>query len=120
MKNVDLDSLLTRILTSGLDVVLDGENILSIIRELQEARNKINELEGKEYNKPLTSPLNPWFPPPTDVEPTTPWPKEIPLPTTIIDKCKECNIDLYQLMGYCCPHSNCPCGMGPIISRNEY
>lgn len=108
MKNVDLDSLLTRILTNGLDVTLDGENILSIIHELQEARGKIKELENKkDNNSPVKKPWmeNPdWF-----------VPSEVPLPNIIIDKCKECNIDLYQVMGYCCPHTNCPCGLGPTM-----
>lgn len=32
-----------------------------------------------------------------------------------IGKCNTCGIELFQVMGYACPRSDCPTGMGPIM-----
>jgi hypothetical protein len=47
----------------------------------------------------------------------TPFPKWdnpniFPKPT-----CTKCGIVLEPVMGYCCPHGDCPCGMGPIMCQ---
>lgn len=42
-----------------------------------------------------------------------PQPLQGPNPTVAI--CGECGIELKQIMGYCCQHANCPCGLGGTI-----
>lgn len=32
-------------------------------------------------------------------------------------KCSKCGIELNRVMSYSCPHSDCPCGMGPITCK---
>lgn len=29
--------------------------------------------------------------------------------------CLKCGLKLDQVMGYCCPDSKCPCGLGPVM-----
>lgn len=38
-----------------------------------------------------------------------PWTGPFPLPTQPIAKCGECGLKIYLIMGYVCPHQNCPC-----------
>ena len=30
------------------------------------------------------------------------------------NKCSKCGLIMNGPMGYCCPHRDCPCGMGPV------
>ena len=41
--------------------------------------------------------------------PTAPYPHPQGGPVAI---CGECGLELHRTMGYCCPHANCPCGLG--------
>lgn len=43
-------------------------------------------------------------------------PNPLPIP---INHCPKCNIQLNAVMGYCCPNSDCPTGMGPIMCKVE-
>ena len=39
-------------------------------------------------------------------------PPPIPVPFYSKPTCQKCGINLEGVMGYVCPHSDCPCGMG--------
>lgn len=36
------------------------------------------------------------------------------------NRCTKCGIKLNAVMGYCCPHTDCPCGMGPSTCLTQY
>lgn len=45
----------------------------------------------------------------------TPW--EVPLTLRkeyMENRCTKCGIKLNTVMSYCCPQTDCPCGMGPV------
>lgn len=48
------------------------------------------------------------------IEPIKPYPG----PNQTIAVCGKCGLELKQVMGYCCPNADCPCGMGPVMSLN--
>lgn len=45
------------------------------------------------------------------IYPTKPYPG----PNETIAICGKCGLELKQVMGYCCPNIDCPCGMGPVM-----
>lgn len=54
-----------------------------------------------------------------------PWitPEEMPpwISPTIRDygNCPKCGLKLGQVMGYCCPNTNCPTGLGPVMCQSN-
>lgn len=43
---------------------------------------------------------------------STPW--EVPYSLAKTQKCTKCGISIDKVIGYSCPRSDCPCGMGPV------
>lgn len=50
------------------------------------------------------------------IEPISPYPK----PNDTVAVCGKCGLELKQVMGYCCPNADCPCGMGPVVCLLNY
>lgn len=73
--------------------------------------------ENKGFDLPLT-PIQPSSPPYAPMP--TPWPEPRP-PFGYKDSCPKCGITLSGIMGYSCPNSDCPVGLGPILCKpNEW
>lgn len=36
-----------------------------------------------------------------------------------VDICARCGIKLDKVMSYCCPHPNCPTGLGPVMCTTD-
>lgn len=80
--------------------------------EVQLLRNRISELEAQLHRE--RTKWIPYGPIPNPVVPETPiWPAPgiQPLPTS---KCSKCGLEFNGPMGYCCPRSDCPTGLGSI------
>ena len=70
--------------------------------------------ENKNFDLPLTPIQPPLAPMPT------PYPQPRP-PFGYGNSCPKCGITLSGIMGYSCPNSDCPVGLGPILCRpNEW
>lgn len=67
--------------------------------------------ENKGFDLPLT-PIQPSSPPYSPMP--TPWPEPRP-PFGYRGSCPKCGITLSGIMGYSCPNSDCPVGLGPIM-----
>lgn len=85
--------------------------------------NTFEEVENNYYTstpKPLPEPLvnptkipKPYIPKSSPDHPDfgkEPWPLE---PLSKLD-CPQCGIKLEGVMGYYCPHDDCPCGLGGV------
>lgn len=82
---------------------------------LDQALDRIKELEleldktSRELFLEKLKNVQPYKDFPTIPAPPSPW-----NPQAEKQHCGKCGIELNTVMGYCCPHSNCPCGLGPI------
>ena len=76
-----------------------------VLEEINNLRDRLERLENKpDWSTPM-GPIPTWGVP-------TPFPN-------ISDwnpKCSKCGLIMNGPMGYCCPHKDCPCGMGPVWS----
>lgn len=43
------------------------------------------------------------------------YPMKPSFPGYPISSCSRCGLELGGVMGYCCPHMDCPSGMGPVV-----
>jgi hypothetical protein len=49
------------------------------------------------------------------LDPPIPYPTRYPgYPGQPASMCPKCGLKLEGVMGYCCPHIDCPVGMGPV------
>ena len=72
------------------------QRMLELEREVAELKRQLQQEKEKSISSPFTPPRDPFS----------------PLPKS---KCKKCGIELNTIMGYCCPHPDCPTGLGPTI-----
>ena len=78
---------------------------MSIEEKLEEILKRLDKIENQiKFDKPLN--------------PYNPRKHEPALPTDSVGCCPKCNLDLKPVMGYCCPHDNCPCGLGGVTCNN--
>jgi len=76
----------------------------------------------EQFFKDIEDLVNGWYRDPIedDLPVILPLPPYRPTdPNAPIAKCGQCGILLYKVMGYACPHGNCPCGLGPIMCQNN-
>lgn len=73
-----------------------------VLNELRNIKSRLDKLENANI------PFGPFLPQMPQVIPT--------LPFKIESKCSKCGLLMDGPMGYCCPHADCPCGMGPVWS----
>jgi hypothetical protein len=87
-------------MTSGEKIVqleariAEFERIIAILTRERDARQPF----GPITTQPAIAPQYPLLP----VMPTV----------SANPRCGKCNIELTPIMGYCCPHADCPCGLG--------
>ena len=69
-----------------------------VLNELKNLRERVERLENPNRH---IQPIQPFMPsPPATWKPIT--------------TCGKCGLKMDGPMGYCCPHKDCPCGMGPV------
>lgn len=111
------DELATQTKNKLLDALNDLPDIFTIRDEsMKQMNQKLKTIQDKkmkngvEYWKPETPaekarrigvPL---------IEPIKPYPGT----NATIAVCGKCGLEIKQVMGYCCPNADCPCGMGPV------
>jgi hypothetical protein len=85
-KTLDVGSLAQR--------VAELERIVAILTKERDARQPFGPIPSQ----PTIAPQYPFIPvmPAVSANP----------------RCGKCNIELAPIMGYCCPHTDCPCGLG--------
>lgn len=79
------------------------EKVLKTLKDLTERVERIER---------MNQPFGPTVPNMPQVIPSIP----NPIPAMSPNKCSKCGLVMDGPMGYCCPHRDCPCGMGPIWS----
>lgn len=91
---------------------------MDIEKRIKELEEELQDLR-RQLQQQRMMPNNPIYPnvpitPNTPIYPTNP---PIPTPPWMVEKkrCSKCGIELHQVMGYCCPRLDCPCGMGPVV-----
>jgi len=45
------------------------------------------------------------------------WPEPPHDPNPVVARCGKCGLELHRVMGYFCPHADCPCGLGPTTCK---
>ena len=63
---------------------------------------------------PTIPPKEDGFPFPNPKHPGLPDSPGIPPSNPIVLHCQLCGIEMHQMMHYCCPQPNCPCGLGGV------
>lgn len=72
-----------------------------ILKRLDDIDRRLAQLEYdvmpiKRFGSPTIKPLTP------------------PVPEDIFKNCPKCGLKLETVMGYCCPNTGCPTGLGPV------
>ena len=70
-----------------------------VLEEIKSLRDRLDRLE----NRPTPGTIPPLVP---GTVPT--------IPIKFESKCSKCGLVMDGPMGYCCPHRDCPTGMGPV------
>lgn len=104
----------------------DLARIGALEERLTKAEKRIEQLTktapserlGPRPNAPISWPedYQPRFPKPSEAPPNPLWP-DIPWAGKVT--CPSCHMDWEGVMGYCCPHTHCPMGAGPVTCGGE-
>lgn len=89
-----------------MSAITSGEKIAQLERRVAELERLVGILtRDRDAMQPIASPGFPSIAPQYPFIPVMPAVSANP-------RCGKCNIELAPIMGYCCPHSDCPCGLG--------
>lgn len=101
-------------------VKLLDKDIKKLHKKVDDIDARIKVLEGKDIydilgvkrEEPNEQP-NPWAPKieSSPFVPDSPWITPVYVPKT----CSKCGLKLEKVMGYSCPHIDCPVGLGPVM-----
>lgn len=84
-------------------------------KKLKELEKRIEELEAELERVKKERQIPPLAPQPIPIPSPQPFPT---FPDPIISEgttCTKCGMVWKGVMGYCCPHGDCPMGAGPIM-----